>query len=308
MQKFDYALFSNIARTSEQSLLKVMKVALKKYYSDVFATKDWIFCEGKISLMLVAHMDTVFKAPPKKIYHDEKQHIIWSPQGLGADDRAGVFAILKILESGARPHILLTTKEEKGGFGALLFLKSVPNPPCDIKYIVELDRRGEDDCVFYGCANKDFQSFIESYGFYTEWGIFSDISDICPRWGIAGVNLSVGYENEHSFIETLNTEYLYNTIEKVKNMIKDIHEAPYFEYKEDMDSFYYGYGRSHIQYLCSKCKMPFPEEEIFAIKTKAGGFKYMCPDCIGNDIEFCSKCNNFFEKEAEGDIYCHDCR
>lgn len=308
MNELDLKLFSNIARLPEASLLKTMKQFLRKYYkTNIKSTKEWILCEGNIPIMLVSHMDTVFKTPPMQIYHDQKQSVLWSPQGLGADDRAGVFAIIKILEAGFKPHLLLTTNEERGGLGVLSFLRTFITPPFDLKYIIELDRRGKDDCVFYSCANEEFEIFVEDYGFYTDWGVYSDISDICPRWEIAGVNLSVGYQDEHTFTETLNTKHLYATIDKVKKMLGEIDTAPYFKYIKGEDSLY-DYYFSHVMYICSECKGEFPEEEIFAVKAKTGGYKYICADCVGNNIEFCGRCNSLFEKESEGDIYCCDCR
>lgn len=60
---------------------------------------------------------------------------MWSPQGLGADDRAGIFAIIQIIKSGLRPHIILTTDEEVGGVGADLLSKN-GNPFADLRYII----------------------------------------------------------------------------------------------------------------------------------------------------------------------------
>jgi putative aminopeptidase FrvX len=81
--------------------------------------------------------------------------VIWSPDALGADDRAGVFAIIKILQSGLRPHIIFTTDEETGGYGAKA-LTSNACPFQDVRYFIELDRQGALDCVFYNCDNKHF--------------------------------------------------------------------------------------------------------------------------------------------------------
>ena len=105
---------------SQKSLLKSMNTFLKKYYPSkkIVSTPDYILCEGTAPIMLVAHLDTVFKQPPKNIYYDKEEGVIWSPQGLGADDRAGVFAICQIIKAGLRPHIIFTTDEEVGGLGA----------------------------------------------------------------------------------------------------------------------------------------------------------------------------------------------
>ena len=57
--------------------------------------------------------------------------------------------------------------------------------------------------------------------FVETWGTFTDISYLCPAWGVAGVNLSVGYEDEHSAIETLHVNAWQATFEKVKNILSE---------------------------------------------------------------------------------------
>ena len=48
------------------------------------------------------------------------------------------------------------------------------------------------------------KSFIESTGYFkTAWGSVSDISTIAPALGVAAVNLSSGYFDEHTTRETL---------------------------------------------------------------------------------------------------------
>lgn len=333
--KMDQALFSNIARMTQPALFRSMRNYLRKYYKedDVFAPPEYIFCIGNIPVMLVAHMDTVFKDPPKKIFYDQKQHIMWSPQGLGADDRAGVYLIWKIIQAGYRPYICLTTDEELGGIGAASFVEDVPNCLFDLKYIIELDRQGMNDCVFYSCANAEFEAFVEKYGFVTNFGSFSDISEICPVWKIAGVNLSVGYKNEHSQIETLNTSALLDTYKKVCIMLDDSTDpnVPRFEYIPDPYEFYYynlskrylsAYGVDYpddgdvfhattsINHKCQcvKCKKIYGEDDVFPVKAKDYiGMRYYCIDCVGTDINWCKKCGQPFEAEHETDDYCPEC-
>ena len=332
MNNADYQLFTAIAQMKQNSLQKSLKNYLKKHYSQdkIISTKDYLLCEGTVPIMLVAHMDTVFTHFPQQIFYDRKQCVLWSPQGLGADDRAGVFAIMKIIQSGYRPHICFTTDEEMGGLGARALIKSIPSAPFEIKYIVELDRQGLSDCVFYECDNEDFQNFVEGYGFLTEWGSFSDISYICPQWKIAGVNLSVGYFNEHQKIETLYTNALYTTINKVKKMIDDINTSPSFEYipssyehywskmskywgweSSDEDEYLYDYNKyptySTGPYKCSKCGRGFTEDDVFLVKTKTGEKKYYCVDCVSSNVNWCENCGEPFEIERSNEIYCSDC-
>ena len=74
---------------------KLQKVYGKK---SVVRTKDFLVAKGSIPVALVAHVDTVFTSPPKEeeIFYDSEKNVMWSEVGLGADDRAGVFSILKI--------------------------------------------------------------------------------------------------------------------------------------------------------------------------------------------------------------------
>lgn len=183
-----------------------MERFLCQKYENVIITKDYIVAIGEIPIALVAHLDTVYKTPVSNLYYDRQKCIMWSPEGLGADDRAGVFAIIKILHEGLRPTIIFTTDEEQGGRGATVL--GTQNCPTKLKYMIELDRRGESDCVFYDCYNPEFVKYIESFGFKEAYGSFSDISFLMPPWKVCGVNLSIGYEEEHSYIEQLNTTWL----------------------------------------------------------------------------------------------------
>lgn len=188
----------------------------------ITATKDYIIAEGDIPVVLVAHLDIVYLNPPTQIYYDNKKQVMWAPQGLGADDRAGVFAIISIIQSGLKPHIIFTTDEESGGLGASALVKDFLDCPFkNVNFLIELDRAHEKDCVFYSCENRDFEDYIIDFDFEYAIGTFTDISIISPRWGIAAVNLSVGYYQEHSSGEHLVIPYLLETIEKVKKILQN---------------------------------------------------------------------------------------
>lgn len=112
---------------------------------------------------------------------------------------------------------MFTEDEEKGCVGAEKFAVSDYIVNNDINYIIEIDRRGTNDCVFYSCDNQEFEKFIESTGYFkTAWGSVSDISTIAPALGVAAVNLSSGYFDEHTTRETINVEALLSTIEEAK--------------------------------------------------------------------------------------------
>ena len=216
---------------AEKLLHVAMYDAIAEYgYEDFIEGKDYLYAKGTLPVLLVAHVDTVhFGSPPTNIFYDQEQKILWSPDGIGGDDRAGVAGILELLDRGYRPHILLTDGEEKGGIGATQAAKEIY--PDDVKFVIELDRKGSEDAVFYSCDNPDFATYIESFGFKTALGSFSDICKICPSWGIAGVNLSTGYYNAHTKSEYVNFVEWEIIIEKVCSMLSSLPEEQ-FEYIE----------------------------------------------------------------------------
>lgn len=231
MNDKDYKLFCSIATKTQEQLQAYLQLLLMRIYSkrNVRFTKDYIYAAGRIPVALVAHMDTVHPTLPKEIFHDQQFDVIWSPQGLGADDRAGVFAIIKILQTGLRPTIIFTTDEEYGALGADMMLMDIKKPVPNVNYLLEIDYHGSGLCTFYGCPNKTFTKYIKKFGWLPQEGLFSDISFLSPGWDIAGVNVSAGYYNEHKLIEYLNINELYSTIDTIQNMLRD-ENIPYFRY------------------------------------------------------------------------------
>lgn len=310
----EYNAFKQIAGMNQSTLKKSLKSLLKKTGYDPVETEDYIWAKGKIPIALVAHLDTVFKFPPKEFYYDKTANVVWSPDGLGADDRAGVYGILQILRSGLRPHIIFTTDEEKGGVGAYA-LAEAGCPFEDLRYIIELDRQGSTDCVFYDCYNVDFIRYIENFGFVEEYGTFSDISMLCPIWRIAGVNLSIGYKNEHTYGEIFNVGHFLSTIDKVKKMLSE-EDIPYFKYIPiaRRESFWNRIGYSTAptdaedDVSCALCGLPFFKEELFPVQMADSSLEYFCPDCVGYVALWCNSCNEPYENDGRSPQLCPDCR
>lgn len=249
--------------------------------------------------------------PPEEIFYDMHHNVLWSPDGLGADDRAGVFIILQIIRSGLRPHIIFTTDEEVGAVGAAALAKK-DCPFKDLRYMIELDRHGTNDCVFYDCDNREFAEYVESFGFISTWGSFSDISVLCPEWEVAGVNLSVGYRDEHSVSEVLFVNPLLATLNKVKKMLTE-KDIPKFEYIFSYTASDYYMDRkcwAINDVLCSQCHKIYMEEELFPVKGNDGHYHYYCPECIATNVSWCKQCYQAFEAnnpKAIVDI-CPDCK
>lgn len=216
-----------ILKMSQNEVKRYGKKRLKNFGYEPVLADGYMYAKGELPILLVAHMDTVFNST--SFIKVNECHILSSKRGLGADDRAGIFSIFEILSNGYRPHVLFLEDEEIGCVGAKKFTKSKIIP--DVKYIIELDRRGKNDAVFYDCDNQDFINYVLPFGFELSYGSCSDISTIAPHLGVSAVNLSIGYYNEHTLVETLNTKHMFDTIYKVMDMLDSIPEDV-FEYIE----------------------------------------------------------------------------
>lgn len=280
-----------LMKMSDNNLKKFLKEFLIKYNYLVIEHENFLIAAGDSSISLVAHLDTVFVDTYKdkeerdlEFFYDNEQKVLWSPDGMGADDRAGVYAIMDIIEADFRPSVIFTLGEEIGGVGAnelVLYYPNVKEILPNVKFLIELDRYGKNDCVFYRCDNDKFISWVEKYDFIFDLGSYSDISVLAPAWGIAAVNLSVGYYDEHSLCERLYIDYLLNTISKVKKMIKDCdcgkgpESTIYIPKKIKINN-------NNKQILCNKC-LVCKKPVTLKTSVKYGG-NYICDTCFSHLI------------------------
>lgn len=237
MTNDNFKILEDICAMSEKTLFKFIKTYLKTFNFNAFSSgKNHFIAWGKSKIALIAHLDTVFSSRPKQLFYDkDKKVILASGIGAGFDDRAGVYAIIKILENWKDdlPTIIFTLGEEDYGVGAREIASMWPNQSNikNLKYMIEFDRQGHNDCVFYQCENNDFVNYIESFGFKKQPGSYTDIYFLMDTWNTCGVNLSVGYYNEHSNYEILHPDELEETIDKVKKMLKDVNNIKKFTYQ-----------------------------------------------------------------------------
>ncbi|WP_300803345.1 hypothetical protein [uncultured Acetatifactor sp.] len=215
---------------------------------------SYILVKGEAPVLLVAHLDTVHPKPVKQICMTGDGGMLMSPQGIGGDDRCGVYALNAVYEqSEAKPWLLFTCDEEVGGIGASVFCVKqrkgvLPKELKRLKLIIEIDRKGKDDAVYYGCGNKAFEDYITGKGFRTSYGSFSDISYIAPELGIAAVNLSAGYYNAHTLHEYINRKHLEDTVRKVIGIVAEsiAPDFPRYEYAEARCYYRRGWDRYGI--------------------------------------------------------------
>lgn len=231
-------------RLTQAQLKKHLRKILIKKGRTVHSQKGFLYSPGTHPVLLIAHMDTVHKEPVRTICKSGDGNVWMSPQGIGGDDRNGVWMVLETIKE-FDCHVLFCEDEEIGGVGASLFCSSGFKP--EVNFIVEFDRQGNNDCVFYDCANDDFENFVEAYGFKTAFGTFSDISIIAPHLKVAAVNLSAGYHNAHTQHEYIVWSEMRDIVSRAKKMISNA-EGHFFSYIRATKAWNFGKGKGYYSY------------------------------------------------------------
>ena len=301
-----------LIQTKPDHLFYLLEKILKDYYENIIYEKDkYLMAIGEITICLLAHVDTVFDdamiTKEKELFYDREKQVLFCPDGAGFDDKAGIYSIIKIIQQGYKPHILFTNGEERGGIGATAFANNFTTPNVEIKYFIELDRQGSNDCVFYDCGNSVFHKYVESFGFETKNGSYSDISFIAPIWDVAAVNLSIGYYNEHSYSEYLNLKHMHNTIDKVCYMLSsaaDIETS--FGFMPVKKENYFSLIKPK---KCNNCGKEYSLTNLLDISLDENKNELVCLECLSKFYEWCEGCGKFFNitnvKNEMG--ICDDC-
>ena len=232
--------FERLCITSQTDLKKNLVKELSVTERKVVEEDGYIYCEGILPIILCAHMDTVHKELPTEIVYEDGK--ISSPQGIGGDDRCGIYMIMEIIKK-YPCHVIFFEDEEVGGVGSDKFAMSdtCKNLKGKINYAIELDRMNANDAVFYDCDNPDFTDFITKEFWKENYGSFTDICHICPELEIAGVNLSCGYYKQHTTSEYVVLKEMEIAIKEVKKLIARTTENDRFEWIEAKRNYYGNY-------------------------------------------------------------------
>lgn len=187
------------------------------------------------AVVIVAHADTVWDVKYGSRLSDRadidaptqlsiNKNIITrgpgSKTGIGADDRAGIALAFEILE--LEHTILITTDEEIGMVGARRLRGQslgVFDRLQKHRFFLQLDRQGHLDFKCYDVGTDAFRSYVAQETGLTEpnRSSFTDIVTLCRD--IPGVNISVGYEYEHSPHEMLDIAHWNKALTTVKSWL-----------------------------------------------------------------------------------------
>lgn len=178
-------------------------------------------------VLLAAHADTMWDEPGRAGVPNhflEKDGVIRAQgRGLGADDRAGCAILWLIKDLGH--SLLITDGEERGRLGSRFLMEDPSNRDIAEEinrthgFAVQFDRRNSRDFKCYDVGTDEFRSYVARQTGYTEpdRDSYTDITTLCRR--IPGVNLSIGFYNEHTAQEYLVFEQWMNTLSMAKEWL-----------------------------------------------------------------------------------------
>lgn len=169
---------------------------------------------------------------------------------LGGDDRCGVYIALELIKARLPYAFGFFYDEEIGGIGSKYMLQYLTD---NITAFIGLDRRGADQAAIYGYDNSELMALFERRGYFKVKGSFTDASNLAGMYskGVACINLSVGYYNEHTPKETINTTAMNRTLTILKDMVDELTFKPFLIenfmiYNELYQSKLYYYGDDDI--------------------------------------------------------------
>ena len=300
--KLDKRLLKEIISNSQSMLYtKVITDRTMSKYIDTAIEDRYIILkkDNKIKPMLCVHLDTIntHSRCTDENFNindivDFGEGIMLKPTSklscLGADDRAGVYIILKHYnELIEKYHIGIFCDEEIGakGSGSMRTLEHV-------SCFIGLDREGSKQVATYGYDNTELLSKFTQLGFKEHYGSFTDASVLAQMFNKACCNLSVGYYYQHTADEYVLFDDISHTIEILLNveLVFDKEDYP-------IETTYYGYN------YIDKSKSFFDDDAIWGDDITS------CYNCglivndgvLSNDLVWghCPHCFTALEEDAE---------
>lgn len=176
--------------------------------------------------LFTAHVDTVHnKDGFQVVTHDKNIGLVYlddkavlTTNCLGADDTAGMWLLLEMIDHGVPGTYAFFRGEERGGIGSRHAAQHKADFFQMFDRAIAFDRRGGRDVITHQaggrCCSGEFAAALadqlNAYGLDycpVDTGVFTDTANLTDLIGEC-TNVSCGYEFEHSTTEQLDVEHL----------------------------------------------------------------------------------------------------
>lgn len=206
-------------------------------------------------VLFSAHLDSVHwieAGPRQPVDFDANLGLALTveKQPLGADDATGVWLLTRMINDGVPGVYVFPRGEEKGGIGSSLLADHHAEWLSQFDYAIAFDRRGTGDVITHqSCGRCCSDSFAKSlaaalneFGLCyapCDGGVFTDTANWIEHIPEC-VNLSVGYDHEHSADELQDVEHAQALLNAVLNI--DWEALPVVRKPGPPDYSEYGFG------------------------------------------------------------------
>lgn len=239
---------------SEKKLRKFIKDWIRRNVHDAHYEVDNIGNlyvkrgEAETYPCLVAHMDQVQKTHSRDFQVVEAGDVLFGfslaniqMEGLGADDKNGIWIALKCLQRYGSIKCCFFVQEEVGCIGSS---KCDMDFFSDCRFVLQCDRRGGSDLIpniggWTELASKEFLDAInfEAFGYKTTTGMMTDVEALKNRGlEVSALNMSCGYYRPHTDEEYTKKSELYGCLGLVQHIIETCQDT--YPHKEEFG--YYG--------------------------------------------------------------------
>jgi hypothetical protein len=171
-------------------------------------------------IMWSCHTDTMHRGEPETIRQEvyvDSFGVMFVDEGagcLGADNGAGMWLLLEMIQAGVAGTYVFHRGEEIGCWGSRGVVENYPEFLAEHTHAIAFDRKGTTSVITHQmggracsdvlgeelCALFGGDYVLDTTGVYTDTAEYVDIIPEC-------VNVSIGYMNEHSSRESLDSAH-----------------------------------------------------------------------------------------------------
>ena len=253
---------------------------------------------------IVAHMDQVQKEHSHDFQVVETKDILFGfslknveLQGLGADDKNGIWIALKCLKKYDTMKCAFFVGEEIGCIGSS---KCDMTFFTDCRYVLQCDRRGGNDLIpnvggWTELCSKEFLEAIgyEAFGFKTTTGMMTDVEALKNRGlAVSCLNISVAYYRPHNSDEYTVKSELRNTLAFVEHIIETCFDVYFHEeelgYYGKMGTLYDDSDYDELWDLMANYLSYYPEATLDDAQSEfcgLGGYKSDQVEMVYEDVK-----------------------
>jgi len=225
------------------------------------------YSQGESRTLFSCHTDTVHNGVGKQtVYIDPQTGTAFGTGNdvLGADDGAGVYVMLRLIDAGVPGYYIFHREEEIGGNGSRWIADNVDLS--DFDRAIAFDRAGTRSVIthqgFTRCCSDEFalelavalggEFMPDDTGTFTDTANYDQVIPECT-------NISVGYKFAHSKKEELDVDFLDDLVDTLINLdfesLCTVRDPSVLEYKYDSDEYQGNFHDKNDSYYWPESKV-----------------------------------------------------